>query len=57
MCPCHGGVYYADGARASGPPERGLFEYEYKVASEPATHQRRADADTFERSQATVCVY
>ena len=31
MCPCHGGVYYADGARASGPPERGLFEYQYKV--------------------------
>lgn len=33
MCPCHGGVYYADGARASGPPERGLFEYQYKVES------------------------
>jgi menaquinol-cytochrome c reductase iron-sulfur subunit len=31
MCPCHGGVYYQDGARASGPPERGLFEYQYKV--------------------------
>ncbi len=31
MCPCHGGVYYADGAHASGPPPRGLFEYEYKV--------------------------
>jgi Rieske Fe-S protein len=31
MCPCHGGAYYADGARASGPPERGLFEYSYKV--------------------------
>lgn len=31
MCPCHGGAYYADGARASGPPERGLYEYEYKV--------------------------
>jgi Rieske Fe-S protein len=31
MCPCHGGAYYADGARASGPPERGLFEYEYKI--------------------------
>jgi Rieske Fe-S protein len=31
MCPCHGGAYYADGARASGPPERGLFEYRYKV--------------------------
>ncbi len=31
MCPCHGGVYYADGSRASGPPERGLFTYEVKT--------------------------
>jgi Rieske Fe-S protein len=31
LCPCHGGAYYADGTRASGPPERGLFEYEHKV--------------------------
>ena len=31
MCPCHGGAYYGDGSRASGPPERGLFEYPYKV--------------------------
>jgi nitrite reductase/ring-hydroxylating ferredoxin subunit len=31
MCPCHGGAYYQDGARASGPPERGLFEYPYKI--------------------------
>lgn len=31
MCPCHGGVYYEDGSRASGPPPRGLFEYQYKV--------------------------
>jgi menaquinol-cytochrome c reductase iron-sulfur subunit len=31
MCPCHGGVYYQDGSRASGPPERGLFEYRYRV--------------------------
>jgi len=31
MCPCHGGAYYSDGSRASGPPERGLFEYPYKV--------------------------
>jgi Rieske Fe-S protein len=31
MCPCHGGVYYADGARASGPPERGLFEYPHRI--------------------------
>ena len=33
MCPCHGGAYYADGARASGPPERGLFEYRYAIDS------------------------
>ncbi len=31
MCPCHGGAYYQDGSRASGPPERGLFQYRYKV--------------------------
>ena len=31
MCPCHGGAYYSDGSRASGPPERGLFKYHYKV--------------------------
>lgn len=31
MCPCHGGAYYRDGSRASGPPERGLFAYPYKV--------------------------
>jgi Rieske Fe-S protein len=33
MCPCHGGAYYQDGSRASGPPERGLFEYTYKVVN------------------------
>jgi menaquinol-cytochrome c reductase iron-sulfur subunit len=31
LCPCHGGAYYQDGARASGPPERGLFQYHYKI--------------------------
>jgi Rieske Fe-S protein len=31
MCPCHGGAYYRDGSRASGPPERGLFEYPHKI--------------------------
>ncbi len=25
MCPCHGGVYHANGERASGPPPRGLY--------------------------------
>ena len=31
MCPCHGGVYYENGSRASGPPQRGLFEYGFKI--------------------------
>jgi quinol---cytochrome c reductase iron-sulfur subunit, bacillus type len=34
MCPCHGGIYYADGSRAAGPPPRGLFKYEWKVAGD-----------------------
>ena len=34
MCPCHGGVYYEDGSRASGPPPRGLFEYQWRIADE-----------------------
>ena len=33
LCPCHGGAYYADGARASGPPERGLFEYDHRISA------------------------
>jgi menaquinol-cytochrome c reductase iron-sulfur subunit len=39
MCPCHGGAYYRDGARASGPPERGLFEYPHKVENGLVTIQ------------------
>src|SRR5208283_2258119 len=39
MCPCHGGAYYRDGSRASGPPERGLFEYPYKVRNGLVTIQ------------------
>jgi Rieske Fe-S protein len=30
MCPCHGGVYYATGERASGPPPRGLFACDWR---------------------------
>ena len=52
MCPCHGGIYYADGSRASGPPERGLFTYELRVegsklminAGQIPTLQNRAGA-------------
>jgi len=32
MCPCHGGVYYEDGERASGPPPRGLYHVVSRVA-------------------------
>ncbi len=53
MCPCHGGVYYADGSRASGPPERGLFTYGAKIengklmidAGQMPTLSNRASAD------------
>jgi Rieske Fe-S protein len=31
MCPCHGGVYYETGERASGPPPRGLFHCVWQV--------------------------
>ena len=31
MCPCHGGVYDANGERASGPPPRGLFRCVWRV--------------------------
>lgn len=34
MCPCHGGAYYADGSRASGPPPRGLFAYDFKIEND-----------------------
>jgi nitrite reductase/ring-hydroxylating ferredoxin subunit len=33
MCPCHGGVFYEDGKRASGPPERELYEYGFRVTN------------------------
>jgi Rieske Fe-S protein len=39
MCPCHGGAYYRDGSRASGPPERGLFEYPHKIENGLVTIQ------------------
>src|ERR1700686_4086318 len=39
MCPCHGGAYYRDGSRASGPPGRGLFEYPSKVENGLVTIQ------------------
>lgn len=31
MCPCHGGVFYENGAVAAGPPERPLTRYPVRV--------------------------
>ena len=31
LCPCHGGVYYADGTVAGGPPPRALFRYQGRI--------------------------
>jgi menaquinol-cytochrome c reductase iron-sulfur subunit len=39
MCPCHGGVYYEDGARASGPPPRGLYPYDVRLVRDSKDRQ------------------
>jgi menaquinol-cytochrome c reductase iron-sulfur subunit len=31
MCPCHGGVYHADGSVAAGPPPEPLHRYPVRV--------------------------
>ena len=33
MCPCHGGVYYPDGAVAAGPPPKPLIRYDVRTAN------------------------
>jgi menaquinol-cytochrome c reductase iron-sulfur subunit len=32
LCPCHGGVYYADGSVAGGPPPRPLVRFQVRIA-------------------------
>jgi menaquinol-cytochrome c reductase iron-sulfur subunit len=31
LCPCHGGVYYADGSVAGGPPPHPLVQYSVRI--------------------------
>jgi menaquinol-cytochrome c reductase iron-sulfur subunit len=33
LCPCHGGVYYADGSVAGGPPPRPLVQYSIRIGA------------------------
>ena len=33
-CPCHGGIYYADGQVAAGPPPHALFRHEVRVVDQ-----------------------
>jgi menaquinol-cytochrome c reductase iron-sulfur subunit len=34
LCPCHGGVYYADGSVAGGPPPRPLVRYAVRIGAD-----------------------
>jgi Rieske Fe-S protein len=47
MCPCHGGVYYANGEHASGPPPRGLYRYVYRVTQIRGTPHLEIQAPHF----------
>jgi menaquinol-cytochrome c reductase iron-sulfur subunit len=54
MCPCHGGVYHADGERASGPPPRGLFQVEYRVSREGGLDHLEIQAPHYPTLQDTL---
>jgi menaquinol-cytochrome c reductase iron-sulfur subunit len=41
MCPCHGGVYYADGRVAAGPPPRPQTRYAVRVQNGDVQLQTR----------------
>lgn len=34
LCPCHGGVYYADGSVAGGPPPRALNQLTVRITAD-----------------------
>jgi Rieske Fe-S protein len=54
MCPCHGGVYYSNGERASGPPPRGLYRCVYRVRQVGGVHQLEIQAPHFPTLQDTL---
>lgn len=53
MCPCHGGVYYSNGERASGPPPRGLYPCVYQVTRRGGALQLEIQAPHFPTLQDT----
>jgi Rieske Fe-S protein len=54
MCPCHGGVYYANGERASGPPPRGLYRCVYRVTRSRGVDHLEIQAPHFPTLQDTL---
>jgi Rieske Fe-S protein len=54
LCPCHGGVYYETGERASGPPPRGLYHCEYRVRKTGGALQLEIQAPHFPTLQDTL---
>ena len=54
MCPCHGGVYYANGERASGPPPRGLYRCVYRVTQLRGVDHLEIQAPHFPTLQDTL---
>jgi Rieske Fe-S protein len=54
LCPCHGGVYYSNGERASGPPPRGLFRCVYRVTRTRGALQLEVQAPHFPTLQDTL---
>jgi menaquinol-cytochrome c reductase iron-sulfur subunit len=54
LCPCHGGVYYANGERASGPPTRGLYQCVYRVRQTGGVLKLEIQAPHFPTLQDTL---
>ena len=54
MCPCHGGVYYANGERASGPPPRGLYTCVYRVTQDRGVDHLEIQAPHYPTLQDTL---
>ena len=54
MCPCHGGVYYANGERASGPPPRGLYTCVYRITRDRGVDHLEIQAPHYPTLQDTL---